>query len=319
MLRQVDVVTLLFTAGGSRWSIACDRARAPRTLDALASTLPMELQLHTPKIAGQHVYWHAPFVQDVEGETDVMEAEPGAFLYWPQRQFLELTFAPLQAETAGVTVLGRIEGGLAELRELGRAVRQGHGRTPFDGRLSGTDTGAAPASRNPEIPEGLPEDLVRRRVALWRACPADVGRMLASRAVMHPSGPLFLAESEARTLHELLWWVRSGLETEDVRVSRRLAALACDKAGTRLRDFCHLRDSAGLILDLGEACGRADVPLAPLIDEAILAAGRLAAWLDLRIPWSAVDEAVRRALDETGAGTAAARGATPPTRISGHE
>ena len=55
-----------FFAGNESWRIACDTARAPRTLRSLASTLPAPLQLHTPKIAGQHIYWHAPFVEDAE-------------------------------------------------------------------------------------------------------------------------------------------------------------------------------------------------------------------------------------------------------------
>lgn len=292
---------LRFEAGGAHWLIACDPGRAPRTLEALAGVLPLRLQLHTPKIAGQHIYWHAPFVQEVEGGIDVMEAEPGAFLYWPERQFLELIFAPLQAETAGVTVLGRIEGGLAALQELGRAVRDAHGRTGISGRLSPEGVGGprrAPASDGPQ-------DLVRRRAALWAECPAEIDRLLSSRATLHPSGPLFLAESEARTLHEALWWLRRLPKTEGETVSRRMAALACEKAGTRLRDFCHLGDSAGLILDFAAAFRRADGPLPPLVDEAILVSGRLAAWLDLRIPWSSVNDAVRRVLDGAETGTAA--------------
>ena len=79
---------------------------------------------------------------------------------------------------------------------------------------------------------------------------------------------------------------------------RRIAAVACNKAATRLRDFCHLGESAAAIFALEAAFGRDDIPLAALVDEAILCAGRLAAWLDLRIPWSAVNEATRSALDE---------------------
>ena len=282
--------------GDTRWRIACDTARAPRTLAALSTTLPAALQLHTPKIAGQHIYWHAPFVEDAEGGVDVMEAQPGAFLYWPARQFLELIFAPLQAETAEVTLLGQIEGGLPELQALGLKLREQHGRQLFAGSLRHVETdrhSAAPLSP-------LPADLVALRQRLWDASPADIESLLASRATMHPAGPLFLAESEARILHELLWWVRGGLSREEPRISRRIAAVACNKAGTRLRDFCHLGESAAAIFALEAAFGREEIPLAELTDEAILCAGRLAAWLDLRIPWSAVNEAARSALDETG-------------------
>lgn len=280
--------------GEDRWRIACDTARAPRTFKALAATLPTPLQLHTPKIAGQHIYWHAPFVEDAEGGVDVMEAQPGAFLYWPARQFLELIFAPLQAETAEVTLLGHIEGGLPALQALGARLREQHGRQPFDGSLVPVDPADATQPPEPRVPTAL----VALRQALWARSPADLERLLASRATMHPSGPLFLAESEARILHELLWWVRGGLGSEDPAISRRIAAVACNKAATRLRDFCHLGDSAATLFALEAAFGHADIPLAALVDEAILCAGRLAAWIDLRIPWSAVNDAVRGALDE---------------------
>ncbi|MGO4740700.1 hypothetical protein AB4099_29490 [Bosea sp. 2KB_26] len=288
-----------FFAGNESWRIACKTARAPRTLQSLAVTLPAALQLHTPKIAGQHIYWHAPFVEDAEGGVDVMEAPPGAFLYWPARQFLELTFAPLQAETATVTLLGQIEGGLPALQALGLRLREGHGVKAFDGRLVLAESAQAQAAAAPG--SSLPEALVARRRALWQASPPDIEGMLASRAIMHPSGPLFLAESEARILQELLWWVRRGLSSEEPRVSRSIAALACNKAGTRLRDFCHLGESAEILFALEAAFRRPEIALVELIDEAILCAGRLAAWLDLRIPWSAVNSAVRTALDGSAA------------------
>lgn len=280
--------------GDDRWRIACDTARAPRTLSALAATLPTALQLHTPKIAGQHIYWHAPFVEDAEGGVDVMEAQPGAFLYWPARQFLELIFAPLQAETAEVTLLGQIEGGLPELQALGLRLREQHGRRLFAGNLVPVEGVPAPEPRSSQVPA----ELVAIRQKLWSASPADIEALLASRATMHPAGPLFLAESEARILHELLWWVRGGLVKEEPRISRRIAAVSCNKAATRLRDFCHLGESAAAIFALEAAFGRDEIPLAALIDEAILCAGRLAAWLDLRIPWSAINAATRAALDE---------------------
>ncbi|MCP4559137.1 MAG: hypothetical protein GY873_13105 [Bosea sp.] len=283
--------------GDERWRIACDTARAPRTLAAIAATLPTALQLHTPKIAGQHIYWHAPFVEDAEGGVDVMEAQPGAFLYWPARQFLELIFAPLQAETAEVTLLGQIEGGLPELQALGLRLREQHGRRLFAGNLVPIEGAQAPEPP----PSQVSDELVAIRQKLWTTSPADIEALLASRATMHPAGPLFLAESEARILHELLWWVRGSLATEEPRISRRIAAVACNKAATRLRDFCHLGESAEAIFALEAAFGRDDIPLAALVDEAILCAGRLAAWLDLRIPWSAVNEATRSALDEATA------------------
>ena len=99
---------LIFSAEGQSWPLRLNGS-AVRTQRALLNALPLPLQLHTPKIAGSHIYWHAPFVEDVEGATHVLSAAPGAFVYWPVRQFLEITFAPLQAENAEITVLGHLD------------------------------------------------------------------------------------------------------------------------------------------------------------------------------------------------------------------
>jgi hypothetical protein len=40
------------------------------------------------------------------------------------------------------------------------------------------------------------------------------------------------------------------------------------------------------------------VPVRDLLEEAILVAGRLAAWIDLLIPWNDLNESFRTALDE---------------------
>ncbi|HYF56301.1 MAG TPA: hypothetical protein VEA41_18755 [Salinarimonas sp.] len=287
---------LEFACGGRTWSILCDTERAPRTLQSLAAILPCELQLHTPKIAGLHVYWHAPLIEDAEGAIDVMEAQPGSFIYWPARQFLELTFAPLQAETATITLLGAIESGLPELYDLGLSLRQSHGRSVTSGRLSAISD-VPPAA---DAPRGEPValDLIEHREALWRGRPAEFAALLASRAIMHPAGPLMMAEAEARNLHELLWWVRADLSATKEEFSRHMAAVACNKAATRLRDFCHLAQTAALFLKFERAFRDGAADLRAHLNEAILCAGRVAAWLDLEIPWHDVNEAMRKAIDD---------------------
>ena len=91
---------LLFEIDDSVWPILCDELAAPNTLAALATILPLPVRLQTPKIAGAHIYWQAPLLRDLEAGADIMSLAPGAFLYWPERQFLEILFAPLQQETA---------------------------------------------------------------------------------------------------------------------------------------------------------------------------------------------------------------------------
>lgn len=282
---------LVFSAEGKAWPIQLT-GDALRTRRSLLAALPLRLQLHTPKIAGSHIYWHAPFVEDVEGATHVLDAKAGAFIYWPVRQFLEITFAPLQAETAEITVLGHLDAPVEGIAELAAVLKREQGRRVIDGTLALSDGGTDEAP--PASP--LPQDIVTGRKVIWDRMPDDIARITASRAIMHPAGPVFTAEAEARVLHELLWWIRSERASVDEAVLRQTAALALNKAATRLRDFCHLEETPALLFRLEKAMEEA-VPFDPLINEAILVAGRIGAWLDLLIPWNDLNEAFRAALD----------------------
>ncbi|RVA25198.1 hypothetical protein EN933_37315 [Mesorhizobium sp. M7A.F.Ca.US.001.01.1.1] len=97
-------------------------------------------------------------------------------------------------------------------------------------------------------------------------------------------------------LHELLWWIRAERGRKDELVLRQAAAIALDKTATRLRDFCHMEETPALLFRL-KAAMDGNYPFGALIDEAILATGRIGAWLDLLIPWNDLNEAFRAALD----------------------
>lgn len=282
---------LLFSAEGQSWPIKLT-GNAERTRNAMLRTLPLELQLHTPKIAGSHIYWHAPFIEDVEGATHVLDAPAGAFIYWPVRQFLEITFAPLQAETAQITVLGRLDAPVEGIAALATVLKRDQGRRILSGSLRLSE-GDMPT---PAPALALPADILEARARLWAGCPEDISRVTKSRAIMHPAGPVFAAEAEARVLHELLWWVRMERGQRDEQVLRQTAALALNKCATRLRDFCHMEETPKLLFRLEAAMSE---PLAfdSLLDEAIIVAGRIGAWFDLLIPWNDLNEAFRKALD----------------------
>ncbi|WP_137389826.1 hypothetical protein [Rhodoligotrophos defluvii] len=266
--------------------LVCDEAAAPRTVAALHRSMPMEAQLHTPKIAGSHIYWHAPFVCDVEGSSHVMDMPAGAFFYWPERQFLEISFAPLQAETATVTPLGRAECPVELVAALGERVRLTQGRVINTVRL--TPIGEALAG----VEETAASPLAALRSAMWARMPDEVAALPSRRGIMHPIGPMIYAEADARNLHELLWWSREALQREDAAVVRSGAALAVDKAATRLRNFCHLDESATALDAIACALRDKGAPVGPVIDDAILIVGRLSAWLDLMIRWNDLNEAI---------------------------
>lgn len=276
------------------WRIRCDGSAAPRTLAALAAILPLPLRLQTPKIAGAHIYWQAPLLCDLEAGADIMSLAPGAFLYWPERQFLEVLFAPLQQETASVTALGALEnaGQVAEIARLGDRVRETAGLRPVTGVLRLADGQEVPPSEleSPRLSELAALHVCRNEI--WQAPPPELAGLIADRGILHPAGPVMLADSEARGLHELLWWMR-----RDGRpvVLQAAAPVAIDKAAARLGGFCHLTSCAEALTGISDLLRSGKVPAADVIDEAILYLGGLSAWLDTAIPWNAVNEAFRTA------------------------
>lgn len=272
--------------------ILLETARAPRTAAALLASLPARIDVHCAKIAGNHILWHAPFVVDAEATGDVMQVPPGGFLYWPERQFLELVFDALQAESAQVTLLGRLESGVDDLRALGRRVQARQGHELLAAELSSRDP--LPAVAVPASDPAL-ADLVAARRAIWRAAPAEIATLMARRGVMLPAGPLVYAEGYARHLHETLWRLRAIARAGDAAFATRAAGEALALAVARIAGFCHLRE-AGTVLETiaGSLRARPDLVTA-ILDEAILYAGRLAAWLDARIAWNDITEATRAA------------------------
>jgi len=265
--------------------LLCDEASAPRTVAALHRSAPMDAQLHTPKIAGSHIYWHAPFICDLEGSSHVMDMAAGAFFYWPERQFLEISFAPLQAETATVTPIGRADCPVDLIRALGERVRLTQGRVINTVRLT-------PLGRRQSQPAAPSSPLAEIRRSIWAAMPDEIAALSARRGIMHPIGPLLYAEGDARNLHELLWWSRQALQTERPEMIARAAALVVDKTATRLRNFCHLDWSADALDQIGRALRDGNEPVDAVIEDAILIVGRLSAWLDLVIRWNDLNEAV---------------------------
>ncbi len=286
---------LLFALDDLEIELALDRDGAPRTAAALLANLPLRADLHCAKIAGNHIFWHAPFVEPLEGETSVLDLPAGNFLYWPDRQFLELIYAPLQAESAQVTPLGRMLGPIGPLQDLGRRVIEYHGIRPLFAELS-ILSGAVPEAPESRLPGDLAGLSDLRRLA-WRAEPKEIAELVGRRGVMLPLGPLLLAESEFRKLQEHLWELLMG-EAGEPNFAARAGGGLLDHAARRVGGLCGLAEAAGHLGRFRDALRRTPSAAAAILEEAVLYSGRMAAWLDLRIPWDRLQQASLAALSE---------------------
>lgn len=296
MAHPSAAVPLSLSVGDDVVAIALDSQAAPRTAERLLASLPARIDLHCAKIAGNHILWHAPFVEPLEGGEDVMAMAPGAFLYWPERQFLELVFGELQAETAKVTVLGRVWGDIEPLRRIGARVAAEHGHRVVWGELAGPPGAGEKAQAAEEDAAASPalQALRAERRALWDGPPAEIAAMMHRRGLMLPAGPLLMAESEARKLHEGLWLALLALKEGSTGPA---AVFMLRSAASRLAGFCGLAHAGDVLSGAAATLEAGPDDAQTTVEELILYAGRLAAWLDLRIPWGAVNAEVVKAAD----------------------
>lgn len=140
--------------------------------------------------------------------------------------------------------------------------------------------------------EGAVAPLRAARKAVWRAEPAEVRALLERRGIMLPGRPLLLSESEARKLQEQLWLLRMRDAADDPAFAARAARRLVEGARSRFEGRCGLHE-AGAVLGLASKALVDHPGAAPALLEALaLYAGRLAAWLDRRIPWHGLNEAV---------------------------
>ena len=131
----MDAGTLIFEVENRAYRIHLTDESAPETLSALKAILPMTADIHCAKIAGCHIMWPVPFVARLENAVDVMTMAPGSFFFWPERQYLEITYDELQAESAPISYLGQMQGEMAWLRDYADTNRREQGRKIFQAQL----------------------------------------------------------------------------------------------------------------------------------------------------------------------------------------
>ncbi|QIB34974.1 hypothetical protein [Ancylobacter pratisalsi] len=287
--------SLTFTLDGVAHEIELFPDLAPVTIGKVIANLPATLDIHCAKIAGQHIFWHAPVVADIEKPADILTLPAGTFLYWPERQFLELIYGDLQAEKAQVSVLGRLTGDIGWLKDFGCRVVENHGQEPLLAELSANEDALALAL--PEKPFTAPGLIALRtaRKAMWQAPPEEMFGLLRRPGMMIPYGPLAMAEGELRKLHELIWRLRSAAYGIGTGERARVLAFLIDAFNARIDGFCALH-ATGKVLDDAKTLLSVPDDIDDVIEELVLFTGRAAAWLDTFIPWNVLNEVTRAAL-----------------------
>ena len=289
--------TLIFRVDGVGHQIALEPSHAPKTLAKVIAALPAKVDVHCAKIAGSHIMWPVPVVERAEKASDVLAMPPGAFFFWPERQYLEITYDALQAETAAVSYLGRLTDDMGWLREYADRQRRTQGREVFTAEIFMAEGRPVPSSA-PIAGTGAWARLQDARRRAWQNQPPDVQALLDRRGLNLPFGPLAMAEAELRKLHELIWrlWNEAERRSDPDKIS--IATFALEAAITRVGGFCHMLSTAAVLQDGIECLTNRQVPIEEALVELIFFVGRMAAWLDLYICWWPMNEITLAAQQE---------------------
>lgn len=287
---------LVFACEGVEHPIALTDEHAPRTAAALRGWLPTQITIHCAKIAGCHIYIPTPILAPLEQGTDIHALPAGSFLYYPDRQYLEITYDALQAETAAVNLLGRFEGDLDWFRAFADRQRREHGRRTVTARLSlaGADD-RAPAPEPDPDGSALGRLRTARRDA-WAAEPDELLRFLERDGLNIPFGPMITAEGEFRRTQEFAWrlWRNANGHADPVRAAMARELLELTLA--RVVGYCHLEEAGRALEAARAALAEPDCPVEEILAEVTIYCGRMGAWLDLHVPWWEANEITRRNL-----------------------
>lgn len=323
-MNDSDKPILMLEAEGESIAIALDTESSPRILLAVLDRLPMKIDLHCAKLAGDQVLWPTTVVMPLEGERSINDLPDAPFIYYPDRQYLEIIYAPIQDEEADVVFLGEASGSVEALHRLGEKVQADQGHRIIHGRLSiGGDGGWVDGFRkrvhgmapDPRYTDRLGVDAlgpfgrsVREAAdAIADAPPAEIMTMMRRRGIMLPAGPLLNAQGETRKLHETLWSLRARAaqaEEKPLHSANVVDDFVADAAAVLLRtaedklaNFYGLHDMGGFAGRIAAHFEAVSEDARTVLDEVIVWVGRLDGWLDACIPWQAVNTAVERASD----------------------
>ena len=290
--------TLIFTCEGQDHEIELiDRPNSP-TLKQLNAWLPATTTIHCAKIAGCHIYWPSPILAALEEGTDIHRLKPGSFLYYPDRQYLEIIYDELQAEKASVTLLGRLKGDVEWLRDYAERQRRESGSKPFTAslRIKNAVADAVHPLPDPDTPWSR---IRRARQEAWAAEPAEIANLLARTGHNIPFGPMATADGYFRFVQESLWQIWSKPERFDELTRRSITINSLELGISRIGHYCHLSESEALMQDAIAVVEAAEVPLQDLLAEVILYCSRMSNWVDAHIPWFPANELTKRALGRT--------------------
>lgn len=247
------------------------------SLKAISSLLPMKIDLHYAKIAGQDVYGMIPLILSLENKKKVGDLDAGTVAYFPDRQMFCIYHGEVQPEDALVTVLGKLRPD-PELFEVLESVKTNASVYLY---LSDSKDFNPQKSQVFKLPGEGWEDF-------WEKPTGELVDLTMRKGQTMPSGPIISACGDALKLTGVLWEIRRLLIEEghfDGKTFRAVTGHFQDVIG----GWYGLKKTASAIDSYSRSVSSGVNRLADL-DEMILFSGRLHMWIDSLIPWEAINE-----------------------------
>lgn len=253
---------------------------APVTSKRLLEILPVKMDIHYAKFAGQEVFGVIPMMAPIEGGRSLKEIDRGCVAFFPDRAFFCIYYGDLQDEEVSITVIGQLYADDEFVAEMEKCrCRQGDVMEISD-----------PDSDKTEFTDY--RFMIDSKMG-WDKLPEDIRNVYMKRGIALPGGPIINADGEARKLSDFIYTLYTSVvngESYDLEFTGKLLDYYAFKIG----GWCGMNDCADDIRKYKELLLAPDADLEAILIDFIFYANKMSMWIDLLIPWEDVTELMRR-------------------------
>ena len=165
---------------------------APITSKRLLDILPVKMDIHYAKFAGQEVFGVVPMMAPIEGGKSLKEIDRGCVAFYPDRAFFCIYYGDLQDEEVSITVIGQLYADDDFINEMEKCrYRQGDVmviRDPDSDRTEYTDH----------------KFMIDTKLG-WEKLPEDIKAVYMKRGIALPGGPVVYSDGESRKLADFIY------------------------------------------------------------------------------------------------------------------
>ena len=253
---------------------------APITSKRLLEILPVKMDIHYAKFAGQEVFGVVPMMAPIEGGKSLKEIDRGCVAFYPDRAFFCIYYGDLQDEEVSITVIGQLYADDDFVAEMEKCrYRQGDVMEIYD-----------PDSDKNEFTDY--KFMIDTKLG-WEKLPEDISNVYMKRGIALPGGPVVYSDGESRKLADFIYTLYTSVvngESYDLGFVGKLLDYYAFKIG----GWCGMTDCADDITKYRELLLAPGADLEAILVDFIYYVNKMSMWIDLLIPWEDITDLMRR-------------------------